>query len=331
MTLAWLACHSEHADPSATTRDGVAAAPTSSAAPSASPSASRHDASPLPQGFSDTTEADCAREADASVAALGLMSGCASCIAGAKRFMGACKHDPSGTWSVALSLPTLHVARGGPSAYGFRIQVVRRPACSDGGLCFSYSSDPELVMPVEISAERGAGWSTFDFDHDGTPEILVRGGREAWVLTAVKDAAGGGVWQVVPYSPSAKLQITGIEDVDHDGRPDLRYQGHYGIGGIFVAHSLPDGKFSVDDEVATRAFEAACPPAGTELAGILAVEHSVEILRIACARARGKSVADVKGALASEAAGAATDASPAASNLKSLESVIAVNPPLVLR
>jgi hypothetical protein len=284
----------------------------------------------LPPLFGDTTETDCAHEADASLAALGLISGCASCIAGAKRFMGGCKRDPTGTWSVTLSIPTLHVTHGAPSRYGFRIQVVRRPTCGDGDMCVEYESDPGLIMAVETSAADDIGWSTFDYDHDGTPEILVRGGRDGWVLTAKKDETTG-VWQVVPYAPSAPLAITGIEDVDHDGRPDLHHRGKYGVGAMFVAHSLPDGKFSLDDEVATRAFAEGCPPAGVELAGILRLEARDAVHRIACARARGKSAADVRSALASDASPAGTDAAPGARIPSVLDQAIAVTPPLVLR
>jgi hypothetical protein len=325
MALALLACKGEHATPSAAAPDVIEPPPR--VAPGASASTPREEAPPPPQRFSDTSDDDCAREADASVAALGLLSGCASCIAGAKRFMGKCRHDPAGAWSVALSLPMLHVTRGAANRYGFRVQVVRRPTC-DAGLCFAYSSDPELAMTVDTSGDGDAGWSTYDYDHDGTPEILIRGGRGAWVLTAEKNE---GVWQVVPYPPSAKLDVIGIEDVDHDGRPDLRYQGHYAAGGIFVAHSLADGKFSLEDDVATRAFAAACPPAGAELAGILGVEPNVAILRIVCARARGKSAIEVKSALATSASSAATDAGSGLPIPKSLEHAISSSPPLVLR
>lgn len=115
--------------------------------------------------------------------------------------------------------------------------------------------------------------SAFDFDGDGTPEIITS--------QEIKEDCEAGysiirIWKVqdralVPYSHAPSAAIADVKDVDHDGRPDLISRGAYKeasdtcvVDGdlgppVFVHHSLPDGRFSEDHEVARTALRAHCP------------------------------------------------------------------------
>src|SRR5205814_9055981 len=64
---------------------------------------------------------------------------------------------------------------------------------------------------------------TIDFDGDGHPEVLVTEdstppegeGRTSRVISTLRRG------RVEPYGPAAGFAIKRLEDVDHDGRPDI--------------------------------------------------------------------------------------------------------------
>jgi len=106
-----------------------------------------------------------------------------------------------------------------------------------------------------------------DYDGDGVPELFsglqYGGGAREWVRARAFVTFKNG--RITPYSPASGLPIDHLEDVDHDGRPDLVVEydvghGHRcdlhidGAGGpdlvTLVAHGLPDGTFSMSDAVA---------------------------------------------------------------------------------
>jgi hypothetical protein len=146
------------------------------------------------------------------------------------------------TWHVAVVEPTGHVVLGP--------RIV-----TDGS---AWQTD---ALPTDDT-------STFDYDGDGTSELLlftVTNEHSAPVvrLAEIWRYAGG---RVALYPNTEGLPIVGFPDVDDDGRPDLVLDslggatGSIGIDGeplehkLGLAHSLPDGSFSTTDSVA-REFE----------------------------------------------------------------------------
>jgi hypothetical protein len=118
----------------------------------------------------------------------------------------------------------------------------------------------------------------FDYDGDGLVELFF---KDEWSETAegqtgvdthMASVKGG---KVTSYAPAEAIAWTGADDVDDDGRPDLlighRAEADRDCAGnvpgeslsIFalVAHSLPNGTFSVDDSIAATYAKAQCPQA----------------------------------------------------------------------
>ncbi|WP_394825478.1 hypothetical protein [Pendulispora albinea] len=198
-------------------------------------------------------------------------------------------------------------ARGG--AWGLLVHECTTPEAIAFGfeqrvqyhVVYAIDGDATESEPRRWATVTGA--TVFDFDGDGENELLVTG--ESSTCTMSSDFCSGPriptaeVWtrkerRLVPYAPSELLppkeaartpialgpagardmtrpQLVGIEDVDHDGRPDLLTPLHYElsntdgditgwmtIGPSFVARSLPDGSFSLTDDGARRATKARC-------------------------------------------------------------------------
>jgi len=307
VALAWVACDSPKTATPVDAARPPASASSSSRAPHASASAppltkpSRADAAPVPLDGGPQLVTCEARNAD-NRTALAMLSGCPSCVAQVMAFAGECKRDPLGTWMVAVTNPALDTLHGAPTGYGFTFKIVREPPCPDSGPCAAAGESEEHAVSVDLTAKEPPRWTTFDYDHDGVPEVLFAAGNEGGVVTARKPSpappGAAGTWAVEAYKPASLFASTGFEDVDHDGRPDLHTTGGYPGPAMFVAHSLPDGTFSQTDDVAKAAFAAACPKAGEELTAIPTTEPADLMRRIACARARGQSPADVVAALA---------------------------------
>jgi hypothetical protein len=151
----------------------------------------------------------------------------------------------------------------------------------------------------------------FDWDGDGDPEIVA-------YVVAVRHEAGrwshGRVWtlhggQLALYEPGKQLSVLSVEDVDGDGRLDIWTHGPYSAmavswgsgfqvlmaGPRLLAHSLPDGTFSMNDAVATTANEEACRDAGRTIVepGEVPSTPFGAAFRVACARLRGESAEQV--------------------------------------
>ncbi len=149
-----------------------------------------------------------------------------------------------------------------------------------------------------------------DIDGDGDPEVFVSGGYNQ----EGPDPIWGRVFTfkngaIRDYAPG--FEVRGAADVDHDGRLDLMTPGPYAsikakwngvyeyavIGGVFTAHALAGGTFSMTDAVAKSALLKECPRKAP-----LAVAQSFDIDQtshdILCARVWGASEADVRSALA---------------------------------
>jgi len=108
----------------------------------------------------------------------------------------------------------------------------------------------------------------FDFDGDGDPEIFLDvreegdEGHAARTNALVTFKSG----KIEPFAHTDALDIDTMEDVDGDGRPDLRIFAGYTDGlescgsgfthdrppSKFVAHARADGTFSTTDDAAKR-------------------------------------------------------------------------------
>jgi hypothetical protein len=166
-----------------------------------------------------------------------------------------------------------------------------------------------------------ASLDAYDFDHDGEPELIAAlrthaGARDpVFALGFVTFKSG----RVEPYAPAIGMPIDRLEDIDHDGRPDLVLEyvvgrGHRcdwavdGGGGpdivTLVAHTLADGSFSLSDGVAQTQFAEryGCTraPSGTvhvSDGGSGADAPSIVEASIVCARLWGVAADAVMGEL----------------------------------
>src|SRR5690606_37059072 len=126
-------------------------------------------------------------------------------------------------------------------------------------------------------------------------------------------------WELVNVSEYAHVpnrSIESFEDVDQDGRPDLIVQGDFrlqwldcaGFSGPddlvpLVAHSQPDGRFSLTDEVAKTHVRKLCPEAPRSIPDYEAngdFEPWKTVHNVVCARVWGVSPDEVLDALSTE-------------------------------
>ena len=196
------------------------------------------------------------------------------------RALDFCTETPSGAW--ALSLQALwressdvgvvgrwvisHLSRDGRHA-----EVA--PALPDGQAGEIAATADNFLDVIGNAHLRIEPPQLYDYDHDGEPEIIVQ-------LTGHIHEGGdwrrGRVWTfhdgvVALYPPAANINVRDVQDVDHDGRPDLLTVGPFAdtaespgspyelTGPRLVAHARPDGRFAMDDEVARAAAQKVCP------------------------------------------------------------------------
>jgi hypothetical protein len=203
-------------------------------------------------------------------------------------------HGVTWGWRVARA----SVTRSGDTEFycatTFAAELVRE---ADGGTTATPTEDVKYDWTTRT--ERRELTALADYDGDGLDEVLAvhrvhfHEGvptEEARLLTF----KGGAI---TPYAPAKGLVIEEATDLDGDGRPDLVTRGPYGkalkadgMGNqwpiapvIFAAHSLADGTFSRDDDVARARAHKSCParPALT-----LAGDES-DALTLVCSRLWG--------------------------------------------
>jgi len=186
---------------------------------------------------------------------------------------------------------------------------------------------------------------TADSDGDGEPElVLLRGAavheaadeRHGEVLTFHNGA-------VTPYAPAE------ARDVDGDGRVDLVTRTPYRADGddspsdftylmegpALVAHALPGGGFSRDDEAAQRFAREQCP---RRVAGVFPATIAGDSggLAVACARRWGAPAATVARVVRARCAspeenGGGNPRRPRCGDTRVLLRWAAAAPPLTLR
>jgi len=139
-----------------------------------------------------------------------------------------------------------------------------------------------------------------DYDGDGTDELLVA--VRDWEFEGNGDY-GAQIWRVAgehvePYGPAEKLRIARLEDVDHDGLPDVivptPFQGRINgcgpdgneieFGPSWALHAQVGGGFGFDDASRAEVLRS-CPKRPTRLVPRTAsgVDNSELRRRLACA------------------------------------------------
>ena len=117
----------------------------------------------------------------------------------------------------------------------------------------------------------------FDYDGDGELELAL---VLALARHEAEDPIRGRIWTfrdgaIDLFAPTRDIDMARVEDVDHDGRPDLLVTAPFNTtaeaegsgftyaidGPAWVFHSVAGGAFSSNDAVAVGAARTACPSA----------------------------------------------------------------------
>ncbi|HSC87428.1 MAG TPA: hypothetical protein VLC09_09175 [Polyangiaceae bacterium] len=160
--------------------------------------------------------------------------------------------------------------------------------------------EPDEAGDFSLAASHEHGYAltteTFDWDGDGSEELFLF--VDTWNMR--RYASGGRIWTyrdgvLKLYPPTRNTLVTRLKDIDQDGRPDLIlsigsnwYLSEARMGSVtrdaleLIAHSLPDGTFSVKDDVAVAFARQACA-AATPTAELSTLRD------VLCARIRGQS------------------------------------------
>ena len=209
------------------------------------------------------------------------------------------------------------------------------------------------VQGIEWPPVIGRHAGLHDFDGDGTPELVATIAKDVRsyapgerIFVTMKKGA------IAPYPTGGKFLVDGMTDADHDGKPDLRVSFDLGKATVcaptdearveveFLAHTLANGTFSVDDAVATGWAQKRCPamPASDGLfapsEGPAAGARDLSLSYVACERMRGKSAADVIAELGAACAPNADETKTCAGPCRHLPDAIAVAnfaPPVQLK
>lgn len=173
---------------------------------------------------------------------------------------------------------------------------------SDGGAIVRELAAIDESCPHGVSRTNTVE-KTFDFDGDGTPELMIVTETTGPTGPAFEESA---IWtmkgsKISPYLPpeaGAVPVFSDVQDVDKDGRPDLLSRLGYtqvgappacGVGFVvpplFLFHSRPGGTFTRTDAVAKKHLDDTCGP--TPLAKVLENEGDLGTA-VACARAKGQ-------------------------------------------
>jgi len=248
-----------------------------------------------------------------------------------RRALGACVGSPKSAWAIALE----RLSAGNEGVLGTWSLV---HAVAGGGDVRlrpwpfepkdkAQSANFELGEFDYVLGAPAVNHS-FDWDGDGDEEVLLLSsssghetGSSQMGLFTFKQGA------IVPYAPARGLDVQTVKDVDGDGRPDLLTSGPYDdvtsdmgggffevrlLEGLFVAHSLPDGTFSLGDPVARRSVARWCtssvrlvfqPEGGSSDASVTEAPLDEDAVRkrvaqsVVCARIRGRSAASVAAAI----------------------------------
>jgi hypothetical protein len=241
--------------------------------------------------------------------------------------------------------------------------AVRADKIGDAGTSIKQTiifAGPDNARARLASTVEGVEWPpTFghhamvDFDNDGVPELVAIITKDvksfapaSRIFVTMKKGA------ITPYPTGGSFLVDGVVDSDKDGHPDLRIsydlgkrtvcapadEGHVTVE--LLAHALPDGKFSVNDAVATAAATKHCPAMPTADALFTPSitgspeDRDLSTTTVACERLRGKSaeavVAEINAACAAHADATAKCAGPCR-HVKDALAVANFAPPVQLK
>jgi hypothetical protein len=203
--------------------------------------------------------------------------------AATSNLVGFCAPTPGGSWRIDVpTTATLdrYVGVGSPpDAINYALEALFVIEHVDGtGKTATYELPKTLseygMRTVKVPV-------LYDFDNDGEPELYLEVREEGdeghhalenGLLTYDGTA-------IRPYKPAAAYAIETLEDVDGDGRPDLKILAKYtdttegcwaGFPDnwpkpMFVAHSHADGTFQTNDAEATAHVKRWCPAAPSKI------------------------------------------------------------------
>jgi hypothetical protein len=173
------------------------------------------------------------------------------------RKMG-CYAGTKGAWVIEQG--SFHPARDGGTSGTWTLTYLapeaRRRAAGDA------HGEVRLLSPG-VTSTTVAVDGAYDFDGDGVDEVVVQ-------VTSSGAASGLPVVSAKAYTlhdgavsawdPVAGRTVIAWLDADRDGRPDLVLST--GSSVVELAHSLPGGRFSTDDDVARAFLHGVCahPP-----------------------------------------------------------------------
>lgn len=221
---------------------------------------------------------------------------------------GKCYASPKGAWALDTSKARVLEPDEMSDEKGWEVHYELTYVTPEGRLVKGSPVSGEIslryrnALGVEIV-------EIFDYDGDGAAEIVVNewsdySGESHFESRSIFTFRDG---EVKRYAPADELKIDGVVDVDRDGRPDLVLPGPFLISGPcgldgqdfrgppHVAHSLPNGAFSIDDAVAREAVRAQCGPMQRDLLHFERADKDVylhneeTVRRITCARIYGMS------------------------------------------
>lgn len=204
-----------------------------------------------------------------------------------------CLAAAGGIWSIAFGATTF--VRGDEPSLQANATLTWRPETAGAARPTAHRLAFEIR---EFSTDGFNLAGLYDYDGDGTPEVIVahtrweEEGRDgvAHTVFTVRDGA------VREYAPAHAFdRVEGVVDADHDGRPDLvlpspwRVEDTCGLDGIEhlgplrLAHALPDGQFSTSDTVSRAWTLSQCSRY---------IDQGMpgpDVLDVACARLAGSS------------------------------------------
>jgi hypothetical protein len=258
--------------------------------------------------------------------------------------------DARGAWLVTLEWARPVEAWRGWLAVRWALARIdaegRRAAIAPGSTEDRAAREDEANFYVELGSYSKASFFAFDYDHDGTVEVI------ALVSAHLGDGpirSRGRVWTyrdgaVRLYPRAEGILVEDVRDVDRDGRPDLvTYAGVTGFasgcdggyeyratGPELLAHSLGDGSFSLADAIAARAARGVCPARPRLFEGDRLQVPDVA-KQIACARLWGATAAEVHREI-DRTCGSVKDVTcEPCSHRQLLDRWAGIDPPLILR
>ncbi len=181
-----------------------------------------------------------------------------------------CEPAPGGTWAANLVIGT-------PEPDAAELRIIYSPYMPDRPLELHQRKEllsaPSVLPQPVLRLSLG---SVYDFDNDNISEFFVKVTRA--------DKVGGDIiygffnkfsgTRIEDYAPAKDLPVDELRDVDLDGRTDLILaypvtgapvikrcalgRNHYGHL-RYLAHTLPDGHFTLNDQAAIDFAKKECP------------------------------------------------------------------------